>query len=102
MAHPICRVKSVELVRPFTLRVVFDDGFDRTIDFSGIFAGELFEPLRDADFFGQFRLDPEAHTVVWPNGADFDPETLHNWPQYESAFREHAAAWAQRALRASA
>jgi len=29
--------------------------------------------------FRQVRLDPEVHTVVWPNGADFDPATLHDW-----------------------
>lgn len=27
------------------------------------------------------RLDPEVRTLVWPNGADFDPYVLHAWPR---------------------
>lgn len=34
----------------------------------------------------QVRLDMEAHTLVWPNDADFDPETLRNWPDYKDAW----------------
>ncbi len=40
-------------------------------------AGEVFEPLRDLTVFKQFRIHPEFHTLVWPNGADFAPEFLH-------------------------
>jgi hypothetical protein len=29
--------------------------------------------------FNQVRIDPEVHTLVWPNGADFDPAMLHDW-----------------------
>ena len=39
------------------------------------------------------RVNPEAHTVVWPNGADFDPATLHDWPEYESAWIAQAQKW---------
>jgi hypothetical protein len=28
------------------------------------------------------QIDPEAHSLAWPNGADFDPATLHDWPKY--------------------
>jgi hypothetical protein len=27
------------------------------------------------------RLDPELRNPVWPNGADFDPYVLHEWPR---------------------
>jgi uncharacterized protein DUF2442 len=39
----------------------------------------VFEPLRDADFFAKVELDEELGTIVWPNGADLAPETLHEW-----------------------
>jgi hypothetical protein len=31
--------------------------------------------------------------VVWPTGADFDPATLHDWPEHEAAFRAAAQRW---------
>jgi hypothetical protein len=40
--------------------------------------------------YEQVRLDAEAHTLVWLNGADVDPATLHDWPQYAEAFAAQA------------
>ena len=93
MSHPIYRVRSVEIVAPFTLQLQFDDAAERRIDFRPVLAGELFGPLRDVELFNQVRLDPEIHTLVWPNGADFDPATLHDWPSHEAALRELAQRW---------
>ena len=93
MSHPIYRVRSVEIVAPFTLQLQFDDAAVRRIDFRPVLAGELFGPLRDVELFNQVRLDPEVHTLVWPNGADFDPATLHDWPSHEAALRELAQRW---------
>jgi hypothetical protein len=93
MNHPIYRVRSFEIVAPFRLRVRFDDDAEQTIDFRPILAGELYGPLRNLELFNQVRIDPEVDTLVWPNGADFDPATLHEWPANEAAFRELARRW---------
>jgi hypothetical protein len=44
--------------------------------------------------FRQVRIDSEAGTLVWPNGADFDPATLHDWPSQGPAMVELAQRWA--------
>lgn len=93
MNHPIYRVTSVQNCAPYTLNLKFDDGLSRTINFEQILEGEIFGPLRDPFLFAQVRIDPEVHTVVWPSGADFDPATLHDWPQHEAGFRAAAKRW---------
>ena len=97
MAHPIVRVRSFEVVGSYSLRVLFDDGTAQAIDFEPVLAGELYGPLRDPDVFRSVRLDPEAHTLVWPNGADFDPATLHDWPAHAEEFTHRAREWRERA-----
>jgi hypothetical protein len=68
-------------------------GTSQVIDFEPILAGELLGPLRDAGLFSQVRIDPEVRTLVWPNGADFDPETLHDWPKYANDLAARAHQW---------
>src|SRR5213594_1792937 len=95
MSHPIYRITSFEQVGAYTPRLRFDDGLSRTIDFEPILAGELFGPLRDPKLFAQVRLDPEVHTLVWPSGADFDPATLHDWPQEADEVSASVEHWRQ-------
>src|SRR5687768_8034035 len=93
MTHPIYRVRSFQIVGPYTVRIEFDDNTEQVIDFQPVLAGELYGPLRDITVFKQVRLDPEVHTIVWPTGADFDPATLHDWPQYVEALTARARQW---------
>lgn len=93
MSHPIYRVSTFDIVSAYTLRVHFDDGTVQTIDFLPILAGEIYCPLRDRHLFDRVLIDPEVRTLVWPNGADFDPATLHDWPEHEQAFRELVQGW---------
>lgn len=93
MKHPIYRVRSVKMVAPYTLQVGFDDSTEQTIDFRPVLAGELYRPLRELSVFNQVKIDPEVHTLVWPNGADFDPATLHDWPENATALAARAREW---------
>src|SRR4051812_1499894 len=93
MDHPIFKVRSFQIVAPYTLRVQFDDNSEQEIDFEPILAGELYGPLRNRTVFDQVRVDTEVQTLVWPNGADFDPATLHDWPKYAHAMALQARKW---------
>src|SRR5712672_1006704 len=93
MNHPIYRVVSFEIVAPYTLQVRFDDASVQTIDFRSVLAGELYAPLNDVKVFNGVRIDPEVHTLVWPNGADFDPATLHDWPKLVDALTAQTKEW---------
>lgn len=90
MEHAIYRVIDFKKISPYILRVKFDDGKELEIDFRPVLNGELYGPLIDDRIFDQVEIDPEIHTLVWPNGADFDPETLHDWPKYVDEMKKLA------------
>jgi len=93
MAHPIHRVTAFEVVGPYTLSVSFSDGTKQRIDFRPVLRGQVFGPLRDLATFNAVSLDSEVGTLTWPNGADFDPATLHEWPTVSAELAARARSW---------
>jgi hypothetical protein len=83
------RVSSVEPLDRFVLRLTFDDGSEREIDLEDELWGPVFEPLRrDPALFRQVQVDAQLGTIIWPNGADLDPDVLHgDYPPAEPARR---------------
>ena len=70
----------VTRVRPidgYRLEVEFNDGVVKEVDLKDERYGEVFEPLKDMNYFKQVTVDAETNTIAWPNGADFAPEFLY-------------------------
>ena len=71
-------VTDVKVVGGYRLRLRFEDGVSGEVDvfemfeFRGVFAA-----LRDETEFARVRVDRESGTIVWPNGADLDPDVLY-------------------------
>ena len=93
------KVVSFKIVGHYTLHVHFDDQTSRVIDFEPVLGGEAYRPLRDLSLFNRVRLDPEVHTLIWPNGADFDPATLHDWDQHAAELAQRAKQWELASVR---
>jgi hypothetical protein len=75
--HP--RITGVAVPAPFHVALAFTDGFCGTVDLSPWIDGKrgVFAALQDPAFFAQVRVDADAGTIVWPNGADLDPDVLY-------------------------
>jgi hypothetical protein len=73
----IVHVADVRCLGGYRLRLDFDDGCSGEVDFSGEDWRGVFAPLADQRFFEAVELDEQLGTIVWPNGADIAPETLH-------------------------
>lgn len=70
-------ITNVTYLEDYRLQLQFNDGAIKEVDLQNELYGEVFEPLKNLDFFRQVSLNPESHTIEWPNGADFAPEFLH-------------------------
>lgn len=70
------RISAARYIDGHTIWLRFADGTEGEVDLLNELDGEVFEPLKDIEYFRQFTLHPELRTVVWPNGADFAPEFL--------------------------
>lgn len=61
----------------YTVWLRFRDGTSGEADLADALRGPVFDPLRDPAYFKAFTIDPDFHTLTWPNGADIAPEFLH-------------------------
>jgi hypothetical protein len=72
----IPRVISVEHLSARVLRVTFNDGLVRELDFEGALPGIL-ATVDDDTVFATVTVDTVAGTIAWPVGIDLDPDVLH-------------------------
>ncbi|HVC32734.1 MAG TPA: DUF2442 domain-containing protein [Chloroflexota bacterium] len=73
------RICHVEPLDGFDVILSFTDGSQRVVNLEPFLRGPIFEPLRrDVELFRAVTVDPELGTIVWPNGADIDPDVLYS------------------------
>lgn len=71
------RTHGVETLGGFSVRLSLTDGSAREVDLEPHLTGPVFDPVRnDPAHFRSVRVDEELGTIVWPNGADIDPDVL--------------------------
>lgn len=71
------RVIEAEYFKDYKIIITFNNGVKKIVDMEQDLWGPMFEPLKDKKLFKQFRIDKDIHTIVWPNGADFSPDSLY-------------------------
>lgn len=90
MAHRLYKVTDFKIISAYVIWLRFNDATEQVINFEPVLYGKMWGQLRDPNVFERVTLDPIARTLSWPNGADFDPETLYNWPDYKDELAARA------------
>lgn len=73
---PLVRVKSVEPLEKFVVRITFKNDIVKEIDLEKFLRGEVFEAIRkDPNVFRSVKV--VGGTIGWDNGADIDPDVLY-------------------------
>ena len=87
-------VVHVEAKERFNLLLTFNTGERKLVDVERYLRGPIFQPVRDdPGYFSRVKVDEELGTIVWPNGADIDPDVLHG---------SHVPAWMEAELEMAA
>lgn len=82
-------VTKVECLGGCQVLLTFDNGERREVDISVLIPFDgVFEQLNDDSYFRQLRVDPDAGTIVWPNGADLCPDVLYQRSRPVTVVRE--------------
>jgi hypothetical protein len=71
------QVKNARYLEDYKIEIEFSDGKKGIVDLSDELYGEVFEPLKDKNFFSKIKVDKDLETITWENGADFAPEYLY-------------------------
>lgn len=71
-------VKKAKYLDEYRIILTFEDKSKKVVDFEKAlrgFTGEVFRPLKDIEYFKQFKVSLD--TVTWPNEADVSPDYLY-------------------------
>ena len=76
MEKPVfMKVIAADYVKDYVLRLTFNDGTVKLVDFAPMMQKGVCRKLQNIDYFRSFTLDP--FTVDWNNEIGFAPESLY-------------------------
>lgn len=69
---------NVDVLHDHVVRLRFADGVEKSVDLEPYLHGAVFAEIRrDPTVFASVQVDPNAGTIVWPNGAYLAPDVLY-------------------------
>ncbi len=71
----LIKISNAKYLNDYVVELEFTDGLSGRVDLKDEIYGEVFQPLKDIDYFKSFTRD--RWTIGWDCGADFAPEFLH-------------------------
>jgi hypothetical protein len=78
-------ITSFRIIGDYTIELIFADGKHQTINFEPVVGKGWMASLKNPSYFRSVKLN-EGGNLEWPEGQDFNPEALYDWPAFEQAY----------------
>ena len=75
--NDLIEVVDATYIDEFRLLIQFDNGEKKIVDLKDELDGEIFQLLKDKNYFKKFSVNKELGIIQWPNEADMAPERLY-------------------------
>jgi hypothetical protein len=88
----LLRIAAAAPAMQGALNLVWNDGYEGIVDLRGVIAkGQIFEPLRDPDYFRQVRVERYGHYIFWGDEQfseiDFGCDRLRELAEEQAAMK---------------
>ena len=77
MSNKIPQIRSAEIVKGYLMKITFDDGQSKLVDFKKFIRDGVSSQLNDEDYFKNYKV--ENGYITWENGFDFCPVYLKEY-----------------------
>jgi hypothetical protein len=71
------RIVAVKALAQYRVWIRFSDGVEGKVNLSDLVGKGVFAFWNDSEQFGRVFIDPQNHTLTWPDGIDLCPDTLY-------------------------
>lgn len=73
------KIKSIQTVEPYLLKLEYENGEVRIFDVSPYISGTWYGALKDKEYFKTVRLLPGGVGIEWADGQDIAPHELYEY-----------------------
>jgi hypothetical protein len=82
--NPYHKIIGFVIVDDYLIRIFFNDGFSRAVDFYSLLKGPWYGQLLNLDLFNKVFI---AHgNLYWPNDVEFSSKDLYHWDRVEQGY----------------
>jgi len=78
-------ITNFRFLEAYIIEITFKDGKKQKINFEPVIGKGWMSQLKDINYFKQVKLN-DGGNLEWPDGQDFNPEALYNWPRFEQSY----------------
>ncbi|MBI3910586.1 MAG: DUF2442 domain-containing protein [Armatimonadetes bacterium] len=71
------RIVAVQPLPSYRVHLRFSDGVEGEVSLADLVGKGVFAAWQDPKYFARVSIDPETHTLTWPNGVDLCPDALY-------------------------